>query len=479
MTAKITNMTIWWVRRDLRLADNPALTAAVAEGDVVVPLFILDPSLLQSPYVGDKRLAFLFDGLRALDVDLGKRGSRLIVRRGAPVEALRQLVVETGATAIYAEEDVSPYARQRDARVAAALPLHLTGGLTVHPPDAVLKADGDPYTVYTPYSRTWKSLPKPDARALLPVPERLSTPKELASEVIPDRPSLSETVPFVAGEAAAQQRLEDFVAETIGGYQVGRDRMDLTATSRLSPYLRLGMLSAQRAVVAALDAKAETETDAARRGVATWLNELIWREFYAAILFNFPEVRQHSFRPEYRELAWENAPDDFAAWQEGMTGYPVVDAAMRGLQATGWMHNRARMVVASFLTKDLLIDWRWGERHFMQHLIDGDPAANNGGWQWSAGTGTDAAPYFRIFNPILQSEKYDPDGVMIRRWVPELENVETRYIHQPWTMPEAMQQEAGCVIGVDYPAPIVDHKEARRRTLAAFKQARERYEQQH
>lgn len=476
MTVKTTNVTIWWVRRDLRLADNPALTAAVESGDAVVPLFVLDPGLLRSSYVGDKRLAFLFAGLRALDGALRQRDSRLIVRRGAPVEALGQLVAETGATAIYAEEDVSPYARRRDARVAAALPLHLTGGLTVHPPDAVLKADGDPYIVYTPYSRTWKSLPMPSAQALLSAPEHLSTPEGLASEVIPDHPSLPDMVPFVAGEAAAQQRLEAFVAETIGGYQVGRDRMDLAATSRLSPYLRFGMLSAQRAVVAALAAKAEAETDAGRRGAATWLDELIWREFYIAILFNFPEVRQHSFRPEYRELAWENDPDDFAAWQAGQTGYPVVDAAMRGLQATGWMHNRARMVVASFLTKDLLIDWRWGERHFMQHLIDGDPAANNGGWQWSAGTGTDAAPYFRIFNPVMQSEKYDPDGAYIRRWVPELENVETRYIHQPWTMPEAIQQKTGCVIGADYSAPIVDHKEARRRTLAAFKSARERHE---
>lgn len=466
-------MAIWWIRRDLRLTDNTALSAALERADGVVPVFVLDPELLASTYVGNKRLAFLFDGLRALDADLHKLGSRLVVRRGDPVGALAQLVEETGASAIYAEEDVSPYARRRDARVGEELPLHLTDGLTVHPPDAVLKSDGDPYVVYTPYSRTWKSLPMPHTESLLPVPEALHTPDGLASQEIPATPALPDGVPFEAGEKAAEWRLEAFADELIYDYKDGRDRMDLAATSRLSPYLRFGMISARRAVVAALAAKEAAKTDAARRGATIWLDELIWREFYISILFHFPEVRRYSFRPEYRNLAWQNDPDDFAAWQAGETGYPGVDAAMRQLKTLGWMHNRARMIVASFLTKDLLIDWRWGERHFMQHLIDGDPAANNGGWQWSAGTGTDAAPYFRIFNPVLQSEKYDPHGDYIRRWVPELADVPAKYIHEPWKMPEAEQREAGCVIGEDYPAPIVDHGQARERTLAAYKAARE------
>jgi deoxyribodipyrimidine photo-lyase len=208
-------------------------------------------------------------------------------------------------------------------------------------------------------------------------------------------------------------------------------------------------------------------------GAQTWLNELIWREFYVSILYHFPYVLDRSFRPNLQDIPWENDATRFAAWCAGRTGYPVVDAAMRQLVKTGWMHNRARMIVASFLVKDLLIDWRWGEHYFMQHLIDGDPAANNGGWQWTAGTGTDAAPYFRIFNPVLQGKRHDPQGVCVRRWVPELASVPDRYIHVPWEMKAETQRASGCVIGRDYPAPIVDHRQARERTLDAYRSARE------
>lgn len=471
---------MWWVRRDLRLDDNQALAATLDNSDTVIPVFVLDPDLLTSTYVGESRKAFLFAGLRALDQELRERGSQLVVRKGDPLEELHRLKRETDATAIYAEEDVSPYATSRDARIREELPLHLTGGLTVHPPDAVYKSDGDPYIVYTPYSRTWKSLPMPHAEALIPAPESLSTATDqdakLDGVALPETARLPDSIPFQAGEDAARRRLRDFAAGEIFDYKAERDRMDLDATSRLSPYLRFGMLSARRALIAALEARERAETDAERSGATTWLNELIWREFYISILYHFPDVRRRSFRPEYRQLAWTNDEEAYAAWQEGRTGYPVVDAAMRQLLDTGWMHNRARMVVASFLTKDLLIDWRWGERHFMQHLIDGDPASNNGGWQWSAGTGTDAAPYFRIFNPILQGEKHDPEGAYIRRWVPELRDVTTSDIQAPWEMSESEQKRAGCVIGTDYPAPIVNHKEARERTLAAYKEARESYE---
>ncbi len=200
------------------------------------------------------------------------------------------------------------------------------------------------------------------------------------------------------------------------------------------------------------------------------MNELVWREFYSAILYHFPYVRQMAFRPAMRQISWRNDPADFAAWAAGRTGYPVVDAAMRQLNTTGWMHNRARMIVASFLTKDLLVDWRWGERYFMQQLLDGDPAANNGGWQWTAGTGTDAAPYFRVFNPVLQGIKFDPQGAYVRRWTPELAAVPDEFIHTPWKMPVELQRSAGCIIGKDYPAPIVDHAAARQRVLAAYRQ---------
>jgi deoxyribodipyrimidine photo-lyase len=233
------------------------------------------------------------------------------------------------------------------------------------------------------------------------------------------------------------------------------------------------MLSARQAAAAAPLAMERAPDAAARQGAETWLNELIWREFYIHILHHFPHVRRHSFRPELEAIPWANDEAAFAAWCAGRTGYPVVDAAMRQLAETGWIHNRARMIVASFLVKDLLIDWRWGERWFMQHLLDGDPAANNGGWQWTASTGTDAAPYFRIFNPVLQGQKFDPDGAYVRPWLPELAGVPGEFIHQPWAMPVEMQRRARCVVGQDYPAPVVDHTQARERTLAAYGQARQ------
>jgi deoxyribodipyrimidine photo-lyase len=467
---------IWWVRRDLRLADNQALASALAHAETVIPTFVLDPVLLNSPYAGPKRVAFLFGGLRQLDADLRARGSRLVVRRGEPLAELRALLEDSGATHIFAEEDHSPYARQRDARVAEALPLHLTGSVTVHPPGAVRKADGEPYIVYTPFSRTWKALPLPSGPDVLVAPGTLPAVPDLPGLPVPDSPALPASVPFPPGEQEAQRRLAAFVEgddPPIHRYAQGRNRLDLAGTSQLSPYLRFGMVSARQAVVSARAAAESGRSDQGRKGAETWLNELIWREFYVHILHHFPHVRGSSFRAEYDQIAWENDAGAFAAWCEGRTGYPVVDAAMRQLMETGWMHNRARMIVASFLVKDLLIDWRWGERFFMQHLVDGDPAANNGGWQWTAGTGTDAAPYFRIFNPILQGKKHDPDGAFVRHWLPELARLPDRALHAPWETPDEVQREAGCIIGQDYPAPVIDHAWARERTLAAYARARE------
>jgi deoxyribodipyrimidine photo-lyase len=466
---------LWWLRRDLRLTDNQALSATLAHADRVIPVFVLDPTLLNSPYVGPKRVAFLLGGLRRLDEDLRARGSRLIVRQGDPRDELTALLVECGAEAIFTEEDFTPYSRQRDDGVAERLPLHLVGGRIVHPPGAVLKADGTPYTVFTPFSRRWRALPRLQTSALLPAADRLSAPLEVGSLPIPAEPALPPAVPFPPGEAEAQRRLKAFVdgnSPPIYRYAETRDRLDVEGTSRLSPYLHLGMVSARQAVVAALEAIAAAPDAEASKGAETWLNELIWREFYVHILYHFPHVLQQSFRANLRAIPWENDGEAFAAWCEGRTGYPVVDAGMRQLVQTGWMHNRARMIVASFLVKDVLVDWRWGERYFMQQLVDGDSASNNGGWQWTAGTGTDAAPYFRIFNPVLQGKKHDPQGAYVRRWVPALAQVPDRFIHQPWKMPPEVQQRAGCIIGQDYPAPIVNHVWARERTLAAYAQAR-------
>jgi deoxyribodipyrimidine photo-lyase len=401
----------------------------------------------------------------------------LIVRRGDPVAELATLMRESGAETIFAEEDYWSYAQRRDRDVAEALPLHLTGGLTVHPPAMVRKADGAPYTVFTPFSRAWKALPLPETKAVLAAPKQLPMLPELYSLPIPAEPVPPSDLPFPPGEAEAWRRLQTFVDwddPVAYGYAEGRNRLDLEGTSQLSPYLRFGMLSARQAVVSALSAMDAAPDERSRKGAETWLNELIWREFYMAILYYFPDVLEQSFRADLRGIEWENDEAAFAAWCEGRTGYPVVDAAMRQLVQTGWMHNRARMIVASFLVKDLLVDWRWGESFFMKHLVDGDPAANNGGWQWTAGTGTDAAPYFRIFNPILQGKKHDPEGAYVRRWLPELARVPDKYLHAPWEMPDDVQREADCMIGHDYPAPIVDHAWARERTLAAYARAREK-----
>lgn len=456
---------IWWIRRDLRVTDNDALTAAVAYGQWVIPCYVIDPRLMDSSGASEARRSFLLAGLAALDGALRRRGSRLIVRRGEPEVELARLREESGASAIFAEADFSPYARRRDARLAQHLPLRLVGAPSVRHPSSVLKSDGAPYTVFTPFKRAWLAQPLPSRAEVLAAPEQIRTPSHLASLPLP---KASPVPSFPAGEVEARGRLERFLAGPIARYAETRNRLDLPGTSQLSPYLRFGMLSARQAVVAALEVLHRDNS----RGAELWLSELIWREFYTSILYHFPWVLTRSFQARYDRIAWRNQREEFTAWQAGGTGYPVVDAAMRQLSATGWMHNRARMIVASFLVKDLLVDWRWGERWFMNHLVDGDPAANNGGWQWTAGVGTDAAPYFRIFNPVLQSKKFDPDGGFIRTWIPELADVPKEYIHAPWQMPLAMQEKSGCRIGRDYPGPIVDHSVACRRALLAYEQER-------
>ncbi len=465
------DLAIWWLRRDLRLFDNQALQASLNSASQVLPVFILDPHLVNAPYTSPRRLVFLLDGLHSLDADLRRRGSRLAFFRGNPAEILTQLVQQSGAGAIFAEADHSPYARRRDALIARHLPLTLVGSSAVIPPGAVLKSDGQPYTVFTPFSRAWKSLPGISSLQPSPAPARISTPDLPAAETIPPGNPPAALSPFPAGEQEAQRRLRVFsesLDAPIFAYGEGRDRLDIEGTSGLSPYLRFGMLSPRQAVIAAWQAIQRRRQAAAAKSAETWLNELIWREFYIHILQHFPHVLERNFRP--MRIDWLDNPADLQAWQAGQTGYPVVDAAMRQLLSTGWMHNRARMIVASFLTKDLLVDWRLGERWFMQNLLDGDPAANNGGWQWAAGTGTDAAPYFRIFNPILQSQRFDPHGAYIRRWLPELHAVPDEFIHEPWKMPLSLQSRLGVHIGRQYPAPIIDHQYARQRALNAYHQ---------
>ena len=467
---------IHWFRRDLRLHDNTALNAALASGAPVVPLFTIDDALLRSERMSAARLQFMLDGLTALDQSLRQRGSRLLIRRGDPVVQLAEVAAELGAVAVYFNRDYSPFAHQRDGRLAGSLgmPVHAYDDLLVHAPGEVLKGDGEPFIVFTPFMRQWSALPKPLTEDP-PAEGHFHPLTSIDSLPLPTLEQLGFSSSVMlprAGEAEALKRLDGFAAAAIYDY---RERRNLLVadpyagdpppgTSYLSPYLHLGMLSPRAAYQAAVSAQEAAPTEARGQSAQTWINELAWREFYTHILYHFPHVADSSFRPEFDRVPFRSDRAGLEAWKAGMTGYPVVDAAMRQLAHTGWMHNRARMIVASFLSKDLLIYWREGDLHFMQHLIDGDLAANNGGWQWAAGTGTDAQPYFRIFNPVLQSKKFDPDGAYIRRWVPDLRDVPDRYLHAPWEMPIPPRA---------YPAPIVDHGAAREAALSAYSTIRQ------
>lgn len=472
-------MIIHWFRRDLRLSDNSALLAAAHDGGgAVLPVFILDDAILGGRWASPARAAFLLAGLRALDGDLRERGLRLVVRRGEPLPTLIALARESGARGVYWNRDYTPYAIGRDRAIKAALgeagyAAKSFKDVVIFEMGEVSTQSGGAYSVYTPYARQWRRRLEEQGGAH---PQGAPALVPLDGQPEPGRiPELSElgmrceqAIPQ-AGAARAGELLAQFSdgrrSLGIGRYAEQRDVMGAEGTSRLSPYLRLGMISPRQCVAAAL-------ATAPGPGPDTWLGELAWRDFYVQVLYHHPHVLRGAFKREYDALEWENDPELFAAWRAGRTGYPVVDAAMRQLAREGWMHNRARMIVASFLTKDLLIDWRWGERHFMRMLVDGDPAANNGGWQWAAGTGTDAQPYFRIFNPTSQGQRFDPDGAYVRRYVPELANVPSKHIHAPHLMAPAEQARADIQVGRDYPAPVVDHKQRRARALEIYQAAR-------
>jgi deoxyribodipyrimidine photo-lyase len=442
-------IALHWFRCDLRLSDNTALHAAIAEADVVVPIFIFDRRILTARDTGAPIVGFMLECLTALEKNIVAAGGKLIFRYGLVEEEMRSLLRETKATALFFNRDYEPEARNRDTAVeklarSLGVEVHSFKDGVLHEPHEILKDDGKPYRVFTVYSRAWRSHPKSD---VLPAVKftRPAGFKDPSGTPLPTARELGFTVEISlppAGERVARDRLKKFAAGDLLHYADQRDFPALDATSRLSPHLRLGTLS-PRTVLAAVN-KTVSEQPAVQKQADVFINELIWRDFYRQILWHFPYVAGACFKEEYNGLKWENDERLFAAWCEGRTGFPIVDAGMRQLNTTGWMHNRVRMIVAMFLTKDLLISWQWGERYFMQKLVDADLASNNGGWQWSASTGTDAQPYFRIFNPISQAQKFDPEGIYIRRYVPESDTLA-------------------------YPAPIVDHARQRVKALALFK----------
>jgi deoxyribodipyrimidine photo-lyase len=443
-----------WFQRDLRLRDNPAWAAATAAHEEVIALFILEPRLMKAS--GRVRRDQLLANLHALDDELRERGGELVLRHAPAADSISAVIVESEASAAYTNADTTPFSIRRDRSVEAALsiPIARFGGLTVHEPGAVLTMKGTLSQVFSAFYKTWTATP------LQPWPaEGMGRPCALPSEPIPDL----EGSPFhEPGEDAAWERLNRWL-EHVDDYPEMRDVPAVPGTSELSADLKFGTLAARTVLEV---------VGTGSLGRDAFVRQLAWRDWWAHTLAAHPSLPLASLRPQYDKIDWRDDPPGFERWCAGQTGFPIVDAGMRQLLATGWMHNRVRMICASFLVKDLLIDWRKGERFFRHHLVDADVAQNSGNWQWVAGTGPDAAPYFRIFNPTTQSAKFDSRGDYIRRWVPELARLGGSAIHAPKSAGEDLLADAGVVLGNTYPYPIVDHGEARLRTLDAYKRAR-------
>jgi deoxyribodipyrimidine photo-lyase len=462
-----------WLRNDLRTEDQTALAEAAAHGGPVVVVYCLCPAQLRAHDVGGNRLDFTLRTLAVLRDDLEALGIPLRVLEpgdfSSVPESLLGLARATKAERLWFNDEYPLNERRRDDAVerafgAAGIPVERRTDSVVRAPGTVRTGEDRPYTVFTPFRRRW--LADLDPAWLRPrgAPRRRAPPEGVTVGSVPGLPPGFEAgydaALWPAGEAAARARLEAFVEDRLHCYDEDRDFPALDGTSALSPYLSVGALSPRQCLAAVLEAN-DGRLDAGNSGAVAWATELIWREFYRHVTHAFPHVsRGHAFRREYDDFPWRADDEAFSAWCEGRTGYPLVDAAMRQLRATGWMHNRLRMVVAMFLSKNLLLDWHRGERWFLEQLVDGDFASNNGGWQWSASTGTDAAPYFRVFNPVSQSRRFDPEGRFLRRWLPELAELDARAIHEPWRWrgrPAA------------YPAPIVDAKDSRQRAIDAFR----------
>jgi len=473
-----------WFRRDLRVDDHTALHLALQQCRQVYCAFILDRAILDPLPRADRRVEFILACLTELDADLRalahQEHAGLIVRHGHAVDELPALAHQLGAQAVYCAHDYEPQAQARDAAVrgslsARGIALHTVKDHVIFEGRELLSGSGTPYTVFTPYKRAWLArlhsvgaLPlheiAPRAGALAPRPAALCVPVPSLAD-IGFAPTNLAQLKIPTGSSGARRLLDDFVAR-IDQYHETRDFPALKGPSYLGVHLRFGTLSLHRLVTLA-----QQRSQQGSPGAATWLSELIWREFYFQILANFPHVASHAFKPAYDAIRWEHGPQAdarFTAWCEGRTGYPIVDAAMAQLNQSGYMHNRLRMVAGSFLVKDLGIDWRQGERYFAEKLNDYDLAANNGGWQWVASSGCDAQPWFRIFNPVSQSRKFDPEGRFIRRYLPQLAPLPDAALHAPWLASPEELAAAGVTLGRDYPQPLVAHETARERTLQRY-----------
>lgn len=460
---------IHWYRRDLRIADNTALYHAAATGEPVIPAYVLSDWKNGHLWTGANRQHFLCGCLESLSKNLKTVDGHLILREGEAVEALMALARESGATAIYFNNDPDPFGKKVEERlrkqcIESGIECHGYDDIALHNPSEIFTQSEKPYKVFTPYSRNWLSKDKPPP---LPKPSSLNTPSGIGSLGLPkisrwglEEPSADLPEP---GERAARERMKNAVSNVIRRYSALRDIPSEEATSRISQDLRYGLISI-RTLYAKIVIQHRNSRGSSRDSIDIFIKELAWREFYFAILHHFPHVLDHEFNEDWKGLPWEEPGENFEKWKKGKTGFPIVDAGMRQLLKTGFMHNRVRMITAMFLTKDLHIDWKLGESHFMQHLTDGEIASNNGGWQWSAGTGADAAPYFRIQNPWSQTARYDPQGKYIKRWIPELKDVPPKKFQSP---PEDEKPLAD-----GYPLPCVSHKKEREKTLAIFKKHR-------
>ena len=463
----MTAAGLHWFTSDLRVHDNAALAESGRAG-AVAAVFVLNPALLERHARAPRRIAYMYACLQALDAGLRALGSRLVVIQGDPVAELPRLAATLRVGVVSHARNHEPAARAREARVARALEragvaVRAAEAALVQAPGTITTAGGSAYQVYGAYARLWEGL---DAPAAVPAPRQWVAASALRGVGIgvPEVPAGFELPP--SGEDAARKRLDAFLRDRVRRYPETRDLPGLDATSRLSPHLRWGTISGAEAVRRARAAALRDPT--LREGVRVWTRELAWRDFYAQLLVDHPSMAREPLRP--LRVRWRRDERAFRRWQAGLTGVPLVDAGMRELRATGFMHNLPRMIVGSYLTKHLLLDWGLGEAHFMAELIDGQLSQNNGNWQWVAGTGADAQPFHRIFSPLRQGERFDPDGTYVKRWVPELSKVPPKGIHHPWTLP-AMERRTLCP---DYPSPLIDLDEGRARALAAFEDARAR-----